>query len=178
VLGIVFSGMFAAGLVLFAKLPGDQHLTHILFGNLVGVSWRDVVETALIALPILALVAAKRRDLMLFCFDPAHARAIGLPVRALHYGLLALIALAVVASVKVVGIILVVAMLIAPGATGYVLTRSFGRMMAVAIGSAIIATVLGAFLSFRLDASTGPLIVVTQAAMFWTAVGWSRLRAA
>jgi manganese/iron transport system permease protein len=178
VLGIVFSGMFAAGLVLFAKLPGDQHLTHILFGNLLGVAWRDVAETALIALPIAALVAAKRRDLMLFCFDPAHARAIGLPVRLLHYGLLALIALAVVASVKAVGIILVVAMLIAPGATGYVLTRSFGRMMAIAIGSAILSTVLGALMSFRLDAATGPLIVVTQAAVFWIAVVWSRLRAA
>jgi manganese/iron transport system permease protein len=178
VLGIVFSGMFAAGLVLFAKLPGDQHLTHILFGNLLGVAWRDVAETALIALPIVAVVAAKRRDLMLFCFDPAHARAIGLPVRVLHYGLLALIALAVVASVKAVGIILVVAMLIAPGATGYVLTSSFGRMMGIAIGSAVLATVLGALLSFRLDAATGPMIVVTQAAIFWLAVAWSRLRLA
>jgi manganese/iron transport system permease protein len=168
VLGIVFSGMFAAGLVIFAKAPGDQHLTHILFGNLLGVSWRDVAETALIALPVAAVVAAKRRDLMLFCFDPAQAQVIGLPVR--------LIALTVVASVKAVGIILVVAMLIAPGATGYVLTRRFGRMMAIAIASALLSTVLGALLSYRLDAATGPLIVVTQAALFWTAVAWSRLR--
>jgi manganese/iron transport system permease protein len=175
VLGIVFSGMFAAGLVLFAKLEGDQHLTHILFGNLLGVTWRDVGETALIALPVAAVVAAKRRDLMLYCFDAAHAQAIGLPVRALHYGLLALIALTVVAAVKAVGIVLVVAMLIAPGATGYVLTRRFGRMMGVAIFSAMTATALGALLSFHMDAATGPLIVVVQAAMFWMAVAWSHL---
>jgi manganese/iron transport system permease protein len=175
VLGIVFSGMFAAGLVLFAKLEGDQHLTHILFGNLLGVTWRDVAETALIALPVAAVVAAKRRDLTLYCFDAAHAQAIGLPVRMLRYGLLALIALTVVASVKAVGIVLVVAMLIAPGATGYVLTKSFGRMMAIAIGSAVAATWLGALISFRIDAATGPVIVVAQAALFWLAVAWSRL---
>jgi manganese/iron transport system permease protein len=178
VLGIVFSGMFALGLVLFAKLPGDQHLTHILFGNLLGVTWRDCAETALIALPVAALVAAKRRDLTLFCFDPAHAQAIGLPVKALHYGLLALIALTVVAAVKAVGIILVVAMLIAPGATGYVLTKRFGGLMAIAILSAVTATTLGTLLSFHMDAATGPLIVVVQAAMFWIAVGWSNLRPA
>jgi manganese/iron transport system permease protein len=175
VLGIVFSGMFALGLVLFAKLPGDQHLTHILFGNLLGVDWGDVAATALVAVPITAVVLAKRRDLMLFCFDPAHAQAIGLPVRVLHYGLLALIALTVVAAVKAVGIILVVAMLIAPGATGFVLSRRFDRMMGIAVVSALLSTALGVLLSFRLDAATGPLIVVVQAVLFWLAVIWSRL---
>jgi manganese/iron transport system permease protein len=175
VLGIVFSGMFAFGLVLFAKLEGDQHLTHILFGNLLGVAWADVLQTAAIALPVAALIAAKRRDLTLYCFDPAHAQAIGLPVRLLHYGLLALIALTVVAAVKAVGIVLVVAMLIAPGATGYVLTRRFGRMMAIAVVSAALATALGVLVSFHLDAATGPLIVVVQAVMFWLAVGWSNI---
>jgi manganese/iron transport system permease protein len=178
VLGIVFSGMFAFGLVLFAKLPGDQHLTHILFGNLLGVTSSDVASTALIVLPVSALVAAKRRDLTLYCFDPAHAQAIGLPVKMLHYGLLALIALTVVAAVKAVGIILVVAMLIAPGATGYVLTRRFGTMMLIAILTAMLATALGALLSFHLDAATGPLIVVVQAGIFWIAVAWSNLRGA
>jgi manganese/iron transport system permease protein len=175
VLGIVFSGMFALGLVLFKKFPGDQHLTHILFGNLLGVGWGDVAATALVVGPICAIVLAKRRDLMLFCFDPAHAQAIGLPVRALHYGLLAMIALTVVAAVKAVGIILVVAMLIAPGATGFVLSRRFDRMMQIAVLSALFATALGVLLSFRLDASTGPFIVVVQACLFWLAVAWSRI---
>ncbi len=177
VLGIVFSGMFAAGLVLFAMAPGDQHLTHILFGNLLGVSWADVGQTALIALPAIALVGAFRRDLTLFCFDPTHARAIGLPVRLLHYGLLALIALTVVASVKAVGIILVVAMLIAPGATGYLLSRRFGAMMTWAVASAVLATCLGVLISFHLDAATGPLIVVVQSVLFWLAVAWRNIAA-
>jgi manganese/iron transport system permease protein len=178
VLGIVFSGMFAAGLVLFAMVPGDQHLTHILFGNLLGVSWADVVQTAAIAIPAIILIAVFRRDLTLFCFDSTHARAIGLPVRLLHYGLLALIALTVVASVKAVGIILVVAMLIAPGATGYLLARRFGAMMGWAVASAILSTWLGVLLSFHLDAATGPLIVVVQSAIFWLAVIWRNMAAA
>jgi manganese/iron transport system permease protein len=178
VLGIVFSGMFAAGLVLFASAPGDQHLTHILFGNLLGVSWRDVAWTAAIAVPVALLAFVSRKDLMLFCFDPAHAQVIGLRVRVMHYGLLALIALTVVASVQAVGIILVVAMLIAPGATGYVLTRRFDRMMTIAVASALASTWLGALLSFRADAATGPFIVVAQAVIFWMAVAWSKLRPA
>jgi manganese/iron transport system permease protein len=178
VLGIVFSGMFALGFVLLAANPSDHHIMHILFGNLLGVTWGDVAETALIALPVAAIVLAKRRDLTLYCFDPAHAQAIGLPVRLLHYGLLALIALTIVAAMKAVGIILVVAMLIAPGATGYVLTRRFGRLMAIAIVSAMLATALGVLLSFHMDAATGPLIVVVQSVMFWIAVAWSNLASA
>jgi manganese/iron transport system permease protein len=88
VMGIVFSGMFALGLVLFVKVETDQHLNHILFGNILGVSWRDIGETALIAVPTIAIVLVLRRDLLLYCFDPSHARAIGLPVRLLHLGLL------------------------------------------------------------------------------------------
>src|SRR5690349_1390193 len=91
VMGIVFSGMFGFGLVLFTKLDTDQHLTHILFGNMLGVTLRDVIETAIIAGGTLLVVLVKRRDLLLYCFDPNHARAIGLPVRVLHYGLLVLL---------------------------------------------------------------------------------------
>ncbi|RUU09051.1 metal ABC transporter permease, partial [Mesorhizobium sp. M7A.T.Ca.TU.009.01.3.2] len=112
VMGIVFSGMFAFGLVLFVKVETDQHLNHILFGNMLGVQWRDVIEAAIIVVPAILIVLAKRKDLLLYCFDPAHARAIGLPVNLLHFGLLTLLALTIVASLKAVGIILVIAMLI------------------------------------------------------------------
>jgi manganese/iron transport system permease protein len=172
VMAIVFSGLFALGLVMFVKADTDQHLNHILFGNMLGVSWRDAVETALIAIPVIAAVLAKRRDLMLFCFDPAHAKAIGLPVNLLHYGLLTLLALTIVASLKAVGIILVIAMLIAPGAIGFLLTRRFERMLAIAAASAMGSCILGTILSFHLDAATGPTIVVTQAAVFLAALGW------
>ncbi|SEG25553.1 metal ABC transporter permease [Bosea lathyri] len=170
VMGIVFSGMFALGLVMFVKVDSDQHLMHILFGNMLGVRWADIGETALIAVPTIAIMLMKRRDFLLHAFDPAHARAIGLPVRALHFGLLTLLALTIVAALKAVGIILVVAMLVAPGAIGYLTTRQFDRMLLVAVSVATLSSVAGTILSFHLDAATGPCIVVVQAGFFLMAL--------
>jgi manganese/iron transport system permease protein len=169
VMGIVFSGMFGFGLVLFTKVETDQHLNHILFGNMLGVNVRDLVETGLVAGGVLIAVVLKRRDLLLYCFDPQHARAIGLPVRALHYGLLVLLSLAIVASLKAVGIILVVAMLIAPGAIAYLLTNRFERMLAIAAAVAIGSSVVGTIVSFHIDGATGPCIVLIQMAVFLAA---------
>jgi manganese/iron transport system permease protein len=166
VMGIVFSGMFGLGLVLFTKVETDQHLNHILFGNMLGVTNADLVETGIIAGAVLIAVLAKRRDLMLYCFDPQHARAIGLPVQALHYGFLVLLALAIVAAMKAVGIILVVAMLIAPGAIAYLLTDRFGRMLGIAAAVAIGSSVVGTLASFHIDGATGPCIVLVQMAVF------------
>jgi manganese/iron transport system permease protein len=166
VMGIVFSGMFGFGLVLFTKVETDQHLNHILFGNMLGVNARDLIETGLVAGGVLIAVIAKRRDLLLYCFDPQHARAIGLPVRALHYGLLVLLSLTIVASLKAVGIILVVAMLIAPGAIAYLMTNRFERMLAIAAAVAIGSSVVGTVVSFHVDGATGPCIVLIQMAVF------------
>ncbi len=178
VMGIVFSGMFALGLVLFVKVDTDQHLTHILFGNMLGVQWPDVLEAALIAVPTILIVLARRRDLLVYCFDPAHARAIGLPVKWLHFGLLSLLALTIVASLKAVGIILVIAMLIAPGAIGFLTTRRFDAMLAVAVAAATLSSVLGTILSFHLDGATGPCIVVVQSVLFLVALGLNLRRSA
>ncbi len=169
VMGIVFSGMFGFGLVLFTKVETDQHLNHILFGNVLGVTVQDLIETAIVAGGTLAIVLFKRRDLLLYCFDPNHARSIGLPVRVLHYGLLVLLALTIVASLKAVGIILVIAMLIAPGATAYLLTDSFERMLLIAPAVALVSSALGTIASFHLDAATGACIVLIQAAFFMLA---------
>lgn len=169
VMGIVFSGMFGLGLVLMTKVETDQHLNHILFGNMLGVTWRDVVETGLIAGATLLVVLARRRDLLLYCFDPQHARAIGLPVRLIHYGLLVLLALTIVASIKAVGVILVVAMLVTPGATAYLLTDRFERMLALSAAVAVGSSVLGTLVSFHIDGATGPCIVLIQAAVFLAA---------
>jgi manganese/iron transport system permease protein len=166
VMGIVFSGMFGFGLVLFTKIESDQHLNHILFGNVLGVTVRDLVETAVVAGLTLAIVVLKRRDLLLYCFDPNHARSIGLPVRTLHYGLLILLSLTIVASLKAVGIILVIAMLIAPGAIGYLLTDSFERMLVIATAVATASAALGTIVSFHIDGATGACIVLIQALVF------------
>lgn len=169
-MGIVFSGMFGLGLVMFTRIETDQHLSHILFGNMLGVTVGDLIETAIVAGGTLLVVLVKRRDFLLYAFDPQHARVVGLPVGLLHYGLLVLLALTIVAALKAVGIILVVAMLIAPGATAFLITRTFGRMLAVAMAVAIGSSVLGTFASFHLDAATGPTIVLLQTGAFLAAL--------
>jgi manganese/iron transport system permease protein len=166
VMGIVFSGMFGFGLVIFTKVETDMHLNHILFGNVLGVSVQDLFETALIAGGTLIVVLLKRRDLLLYCFDPSHARVVGLPVRALHYGLLILLSLTIVGSLKAVGIILVIAMLVAPGAIGYLLTDRFDRMLIIATSVAVASSALGTIVSFHIDGATGACIVLIQFTVF------------
>ncbi len=166
VMGIVFSGMFGLGLVLFTKVETEQHLSHILFGNMLGITGRDLIEVGIIAGGTLLVVLAKRRDLLLYCFDPQHARAIGLPTGVIHYALLVLLALTIVASLKAVGIILVVAMLVAPGAIAYLLSHRFEHMLAIAATVAIGSSVLGTIVSFHIDGATGPCIVLIQAFVF------------
>jgi manganese/iron transport system permease protein len=174
VMGIVFSGMFGLGLVLFTKVETDQHLLHVLFGNMLGVTARDLVETAIVAGLTLIVVLARRRDLLLYCFDPSHARAVGLRVEWLHYGLLVLLSLTIVASLKAVGVILVVAMLVAPGATAYLLTRRFDRMLLLAVAVAVTSSVLGTIVSYHINGSTGPCIVLIQAGLFALSLLWDQ----
>ena len=169
-MGIVFTGMFAVGLVLFSRIETDQHLNHILFGDMLGVSWGDLIETSIIAGVTLVILLAKRRDFLLHAFDPQHARAIGLPVKLLHYGLLALLSVTIVAALQAVGIILVVAMLIAPGATGFLLARRFETMLAIAMVTAIGSGIMGVFVSYAINASSGPSIVLIQSALFLLAL--------
>ena len=166
VMGIVFSGMFGFGLVIFTKVETEQHLSHILFGNVLGVTLRDLIETAIIASATLLIVLLKRRDFLLYCFDPNHARVVGLPVRVLHYGLLILLSLTIVASLKAVGIILVIAMLVAPGAIAYLLTDSFDRMLIIATSVAVGSSAVGTVISFHVDGATGACIVLTQFLVF------------
>jgi len=166
VLGIVFSGMFGLGVVLYVKVQSDVHLDHILFGDMLGISAADLIETALIALAATAFLVVKRKDLLVHAFDPQHARAIGLPVRLLHYGLLAVLSLAVVGALKAVGIILSVALLVAPGSIAYLLTRTFRSMQIVAVVIAAVTSILGIYLSFFIDSAPAPTIVLLMSALF------------
>lgn len=173
-MGIVFTGMFASGLVLFTKVRTEAHLNHILFGNILGVEGDDLVQTVVASVLTLAVVLVRRRDLMLFCFDPAHARAIGLSTRMLHYLLLALLSGTIVASMQAVGILLVVAMLVTPGCTARLLTDRFDRMLVLASASSVLAGCLGVYVSFFINGSTGACIVLAQAALFALALLWRR----
>ena len=171
VMGVVFTGMFAFGLVLFTKIPSDLHLDHILFGNILGLAPGDLRDTLIVGGGTLAVVLALRRDLLLYCFDAAHARTIGLRTGFLYYLLLSLLAVTIVVSLKAVGIILVIAMLITPGCVGYLLTDRFGRMMAIAVATAVFSSVVGVYVSFFVNAATGACIVLVQAAIFLAALG-------
>lgn len=175
-MGIVFSGMFAIGLVMFTKIQTEQHLTHILFGNVLGVSHQELIQSAVISSVIFLIIILKRKDLLLYCFDPSHTRVAGLSPKLLHYGLLTLLALTIVSTMQVVGVILVVAMLIAPGITALTLTKSFDKMLWVAIVSSITSSLLGVILSYYFDASTGACIILLQAAFFILAFGYSKIR--
>ena len=122
--------------------------------------------------------ASSARDLLLHAFDPQHARAIGLPVRLLHYGLLAVLSLTVVGALKAVGIILAIALLISPGAIAFLLTTRFERMLAVAVAAAVAASCTGVYLSFFLDSAPAPTIVLLLSATFIAAFFVSRFNAA
>ncbi len=166
VMGVVFTGMFAFGLVLFSKTPSDLHLDHILFGNILGITTPQLWETGVLSAIVLVTVLMVRRDLLLVCFDPSHARVLGRPVRALNYLLLVLLSLAIVASMKAVGLILVIAMLITPGATALLLTKRFDRMLATATTIAVGSSITGIYISFFAAASPSACIVLVQAAIF------------
>ncbi len=166
VMGIVFSGMFGLGIVMYTKISTDVHLDHILFGNMLGVGAQDLWTAGLIALLVTAVILAKRRDLMLHAFDAVQAQAAGLPVRVLHYGLLAMISLTIVATLSAVGIILSIGLLIAPGAIAFLLTRQFDRMLMVAVGVTLLAGFLGVYLSFYIDSAPAPTVILILTAIF------------
>lgn len=166
VMGIIFTGLFALGLVMISRTPSTVDLTHILFGNVLGIPNSDVIQTLIIAAITLGGLMLLRKDLLLFCFDENQARAIGLNTTFLYYALLSLLALTIVAALQTVGIILVIAMLITPGAIGYMLTDRFNRMMVIASIASVFSSLAGAYLSYHLDASTGGCIIVLQTLVF------------
>lgn len=178
VMGIVFSGMFAFGLVLFTKVDTDQHLTHILFGNLLGISRQELIETFIIAGIILTIILFKRKDFLLYCFDPSHSRVAGQSPKLLHYSLLILLALTIITAMQVVGVILVVAMLISPGITAYTLTHRFDNMLIIAIAISISTSILGTIISYHIDAATGPCIILLQALVFLMALTYTKYKTA
>lgn len=166
VIGVVFTSFFAAGLFIISVFPSNVRLKTILFGNLLGVSDADFLQLLFVGGICLVTVLLKWKDLLLYCFDPSHARAIGLDTRMIHLLLLGLLSLASVAALQAVGALLVVAMLITPGATALLLTDRFGLMLVIAPALGAVSAMIGAYLSFFLDGSTGGAIVALQTALF------------
>ena len=176
VMGIVFSGMFGLGIVLHVSVRSSLHLDHILFGDMLGVSWADISATAALAGLCGGFLLVKWRDLVAQAFDGLHARAIGLRTGWLHYGLLTAIALMIVASLKAVGIILSIALLVAPGSIAFLVARTFAGMLAIAVGSVVLSALVGIFLSYHIDSEPAPTMVLMMTGLFVVALVVGQVR--
>lgn len=166
VIGVVFTTFFAFGVLLLTLYPSHLKLKTILFGNILAISNPDLVQVLVISAVSLLVLALKWRDMLLYCFDEAHARSLGLNTRMLHFLLLALLSATAVAALQTVGACLVVAMLVTPGATAYLLTDRFGKMLVIATATGAGCGLAGGYASFFFDGSTGGCIVVLQTLVF------------
>lgn len=168
-IGIVFTAYFALGLVLISLFPARVDLKVILLGNILGISDSDIWQVIAISAVTLLVLGLKWKDLMLFCFDPNQARTLGLRSGLLHVTLLALLAATSVAALQAVGACLVVAMLITPGATAYLLTDRFGKMLWLSSVMGVVTSLVGAYASYFFNGATGGCIVTLQTLVFLAA---------
>lgn len=168
-IGIVFTAYFALGLLLISLFPARVDLKVILLGNILGISDPDIWQVVAISVVTLLVLGLKWKDLMLFCFDPNQARTLGLRAGLLHVTLLALLAATAVAALQAVGACLVVAMLVTPGATAYLLTDRFGKMLGLSSAMGVATSLVGAYASYYFNGATGGCIVTLQTLVFLTA---------
>lgn len=166
IMGVVFSGMFAFGIVLYTSIETDVHLDHILFGNMLGVTWGDVQSTAIISIIVTLIILIRWKDYLLHAFDPHHAQATGLPVRLLHYSLLAMLSLIIVAALEAVGLILAIAWLISPGAIAFLMVKRFEHMLLAAVIINFTSSFIGIYTSVFIDSAPAPTIVLVMALWF------------
>ncbi len=178
VMGVVFSGMFGLGIVMYTKIQTNVHLDHILFGNMLGVNTGDIVTTGLLSMVVVAIITLRRKDFLLHAFDPGQAKAAGLPVGMLHYGMLVILSLTIVATLTAVGIILAIGLLIAPGAIAFLLTNRFDRMLIISTIVTLFSGFAGIYLSFYFDSAPAPTIVLVLTAIFIASFIWKTRREA
>lgn len=167
-MGIVFSAFFALGITLITIIQKDNKidLNHFLFGNILGVTAGEVRDTAIIATLVLLVVFFLYKELLFYTFDPLGAKAAGLPVNQLNFGLMLLIALTIVASMKSVGVILVLSLLITPGATAYLLVKRLNEVMILGAAIGIFSSISGMYLSYFFNLPSGPAIVLVVSGLF------------
>lgn len=169
--GVLFAGTFAFGILLFSTIKGYvSDLFSYLLGNVLGITFADIVQVAILGAIVLLIVAILRKELLYASFDPAGAAASGLPVHALDYLLLGLVGVTIVVSIQAVGIIMVVAMLVTPAATGQLLVDRFWDLVKVAIAVSLVAAVSGLYLSFYLNVASGASIVLVETFIFGLAL--------
>ncbi|NQZ31003.1 MAG: metal ABC transporter permease [Oceanospirillaceae bacterium] len=166
IMGIVFSAMFAIGIILFHKAETELHLTHLLLGDILGISLASMIETSLIGLFVLAVMVIRGRDLLLLIFDPQQAQITGISIKFWHYAFQVLLALTIVAALQAVGMILSIALLIAPGACALLVTKRFATMLKISVAVAMSSSVLGVYASFYIDSAPAATIVLFMSFIF------------
>jgi manganese/iron transport system permease protein len=169
VIGLVFTAFFALGLLIVSINPTAVNVQAIVLGNILAISDWDALQVVAIAVVTLVILMLKWKDLAAMFFDEAHARSIGLPVDRLRLLFFTLLAAATVAALQTVGACLVIAMVVTPGATAYLLTDRFERLLAIAVGIGVATSFLGAYASYFLDGATGGVIVTLQTLVFLAA---------
>lgn len=176
VMGVVFTGLFALGLVMFTMISTDVHLNHILFGSLLGIETNDLIQSTVTSIVVFVIMLFQRRNLLLYCFDINQAKAVGLNTSFLHYLLLMLLSATIVAALQAVGIILTVAMLITPGCIAFSLTKSFDRMLFISVIAAVFSALAGTYVSFFINGASGACIVLVQALIFCLVIIYNQFR--
>lgn len=166
IIGLIFSSFFALGLFMVSISPVPLNVQTIVLGNILAVSPDDILQLAIIGFVSLAVLLLKWRDLMLVFFDEGHARTVGLNPTRLKILFFALLAACTVAALQTVGAFLVICLVVTPGATAYLLTDRFPRLLALAVAIGAVTSFLGAYVSYFLDGATGGIIVVMQTGLF------------
>jgi manganese/iron transport system permease protein len=169
VIGLVFTSFFAAGLLLVSINPTAVNVQSIVLGNILGIADEDAKQVVIISIVTFAVILFKWKDLMVVFFDEGHARSIGLHPGRLKVLFFTLLAAAVVAALQTVGACLVIAMVVTPGATAYLLTDRFPRLLLIAVAIGALTSFFGAYLSYFLDGATGGVIVTLQTLVFLAA---------
>nr|WP_280742268.1 metal ABC transporter permease [Sphingomonas jejuensis] len=169
IIGLIFTTFFGLGLFMVSVSPTAVDVQTIVLGNILAVTAADTLQLVIIAGVSLAILLAKWKDLMLTFFDENHARAVGLNPAALKLLFFSLLAACTVAALQTVGAFLVIALVVTPGATAYLLTDHFPRLIAISVAVGSITSFVGAYLSYFLDGATGGVIVVLQTAIFLAA---------
>ena len=166
IIGVVFTAFFAVGLLIVSLRPTAVNLQSIVLGNILGISDEDALQVTIIGIVSLAILLVKWKDLMVVFFDPNHARTVGLNPRLLEILFFTLLSASTVAALQTVGACLVIAMVVTPGATAYLLTDRFDRLLQISVALGTITSAVGAYLSFFVDGATGGLIVSLQTLLF------------
>jgi manganese/iron transport system permease protein len=169
VIGLVFTSLFALGLLMASIWPMSVSVQTIVLGNILAISDEDVIQVAIISAVSLAILAAKWKDLMVTFFDESHARSMGLRTGFLKGLFFTLLSACTVAALQTVGACLVIAMVVTPGATAYLLTDRFGRLIVISIAIGAATSFVGAYISYFLDGATGGVIVTLQTLLFLAA---------